>query len=70
MLWRSAVYKNYNSDTFIFELLPFIDFQFELLSGLQLPNYISYQLETTYTDRTHYGEVQYIKTTALLLLFF
>ena len=30
----------------------------------------SYQLETSQTDRTHYGEVQCIRTITLLLIFF
>ena len=53
-----------------FELFPFVNFHFEFLSGSLLPNYKSYQLETSQTDRTHYGEVQCTRTITLLLIFF
>ena len=36
-----------------FELLPFVNFHFEFLSGSLRPNYESYQLETSQTDTTH-----------------
>ena len=53
-----------------FELLPFVNFHFKFLSGSLLPDYKSYQLETSQTDRTHYGEVQCTRTITLLLIFF
>ena len=53
-----------------FELLPLVNFHFEFLSGSLLPIYKSYQLETSQTDRTHYGEVQCKRTITLLLTFF
>ena len=64
------MHKNYNSATFVFELLPFVNFHFEFLSGSLIPNYKSYQLKTSQTDRTHYGEVQCTRTITLLHIFF
>ena len=52
-----------------FELLPFVNFHFEFLSGSLLPNYKSYLLETSQTDRRHNGEVQCTRTITLLPIF-
>ena len=52
-----------------FELSPLVNFHFEFLSGSLLPNYKSYQLDTSQTDRTHFGEMQCTRTVTLLLIF-
>ena len=54
--------------TFIFQLLPFVNFHFEFLSR-PLLNYDNCQLETSNTDRTLCWEVQCTRTITLLLYF-
>ena len=52
-----------------FELFPFVVFHTWIFSGAYLSNYISYDNETLWVDRSHQREIQCIKTLTLLGLF-
>ena len=53
----------------LFEVLPFVSFHFQFWCGTLFPNYKSYHLEPSMTDRTHCGEEQFTKIIAVPHLF-